>query len=263
MCATLRQVTEDDLGGADGPDQPLYARMRWNTPLSLEHAGLLMDRLALRPGLRIADLGCGWGELLLQVVARALAGDSGTADRATSGVGVDTDVSQLDRGRRLARERGLDRHVRFTEGDAAAWPQTADRVLCTGASHAFGGTGRALAALAATVPAGGRLLYGDGYWEKPPSPAAAEMFGDDVLPLPGLLEACRAAGWRVIHLSTADQREWDDFESTFRAGRQEWLTGHGGDPRAAEVRDWLDTRERQYVEVYRQVLGFAYLVLAH
>jgi hypothetical protein len=27
----------------------------------------------------------------------------------------------------------------------------------------------------------------------------------------------RQAGWRVIHLSTADQREWDDFESTSRA----------------------------------------------
>jgi len=69
-----------------------------------------------------------------------------------------------------------------------------------------------------------------------------------------LLECCR---------STADQREWDDFESTFRAGRQEWLLAHGDDPRAAEVRDWLDTRERQYVQAYRGILGFAYLVLAH
>jgi SAM-dependent methyltransferase len=275
----LRRMAGDDL------DESLYVRMRWNTPLSLEHAGLLMDRLDLRPGLRIADLGCGWGELLLQVVARILAGGDvgpaggggrgsaggggaagdGTAgvDGGTSGIGVDTDLPLLERGRRLARQRGLDRHVRFTEGDAAAWPETADRVLCLGASHAFGGTERALTALAATVPAGGRLLYGDGCWARPPTAAATGIFGDEVLPLPGLLEACRAAGWRVIHLSTADQREWDDFESTFRAGRQEWLIGHGGDPRAAGIRDWLDTRERQYVEVYRQVLGFAYLVLAH
>jgi hypothetical protein len=59
------------------------------------------------------------------------------------------------------------------------------------------------------------------------------------------------------------QLEWDDFESTFRAGRQEWLLAQAADPRAADVRDWLDARERQYVEVYRGVLGFAYLVLAH
>jgi hypothetical protein len=42
--------------GAD-LDQALYARMRWNTPLSAEHAELLMDRLDLRAGLRIVDLG--------------------------------------------------------------------------------------------------------------------------------------------------------------------------------------------------------------
>jgi len=89
-----------------------------------------------------------------------------------------------------------------------------------------------------------------------------EMFGAEIRPLAGLLEACRSTGWRVLHLSVADQREWDDFESSFRAGRQEWLLAHAADPRAAEVRDWLDDRERQYLEVYRGVLGFAYLVLA-
>jgi hypothetical protein len=109
------------MDGAD-LDQALYARMRWNTPLSAEHADLL---------------------------------------------------------------------------EAAAWHGSADRALCIGAAHAFGGS----------------------------EPAVNE--------------------------------------STFRAGRQEWLLAHGGDPRAQEVRDWLDTRERQYVEVYRGILGFAYLVLAH
>ena len=273
-------MTQDDL------DEARYARMRWNTPLSVEHAGLLMDRLDLRPGLRIADLGCGWGELLLQVVARAGAGGDGAAGDAgtsgvdgtagedgaagtrdgaggTTGIGVDADVAMLGRARRLAQERGLDRHVTFTEGDAAGWPETADRVLCIGAAHAFGDTGRALATLAGTVPPGGRLLYGDGYWQRPPSAAATEMLGDNILTLPQMLAAARSAGWRVIHLSTTDQREWDDFESSYRAGRQEWLIGHGGDPRAAELRDRLDNSERQYVEVYRQVLDFAYLVLGH
>jgi hypothetical protein len=135
-------------------------------------------------------------------------------------------------------------------------------VLCVGASHAFGGTGPALKALVQVVPASGRLLFGDGSWTGTPSSAAMGIFGDEVLPLPELLEASRAAGWRLIHMSTAEQREWDDFESTFRAGRQEWLLAHGDDPRAAEVREWLDAGEREYVQSYRGVLGFAYLVLA-
>jgi hypothetical protein len=30
-----------------------------------------------------------------------------------------------------------------------------------------------------------------------------------------------------------------------------------------QVRDWLDGREREYVEAYRAILGFSYLILAH
>ena len=66
----------------------------------------------------------------------------------------------------------------------------------------------------------------------------------------------------VAGRSEADQREWDDFESTFRAGRQEWLLANPGHPRAADIREWLDDRERGYVTVYRGILGFAHVVLA-
>jgi cyclopropane fatty-acyl-phospholipid synthase-like methyltransferase len=236
----------------------LFARMRWNAPLSVEHAELLMDRLGLGPGLRIADIGSAWGELLLRVAERVRS--SGGEVRA---IGVDTDAWALARGREAARQRGLGEQVEFVEADAAGWRETADRVLCVGASHAFGGTGAALEALRGLVPAGGRLLFGDGYWAAEPSRQAVRLFGEGMLSLGGLLEAVRAREWRVIHMSVADQREWDDFESTFRAGRQEWLLAHPDDPRAGEVRDWLDSREREYVGTYRGVLGFAYLVLAH
>ena len=206
-------MEDDDL------EEALYARMRWNAPLSAEHAELLMDRLDVRPGARVADLGCGWGELLLRLIARA--------DQAT-GTGVDTDAAALNRAKRLAAERHLDRRVQFTKADVTDWNGTADRVLHIGASHALGGTASALDALSKIVPADGRLLFGDGYWETAPSAPATELFGQQVLPLAGLLEACRSAGWRVIHLSVASHAS-----------------------------------ERRYVEVYRGVLGFAYLVLAH
>lgn len=241
--------------GTDDPDIALYARMRWNAPLSAEHADVLLDRMSLRPGQVVADLGCGWGELLMNAVARAGPGAAGT------GIDIDEPPEVLARARAEAARRHLD--VQFIKADAAAWRGTADRALCVGASHAFGGTAAALRALAGHVPPGGRLLFGDGFWARPPSREAVGLFGEETSPLPDLMEACRGAGWRVIHLSTASQLEWDDFESAFRAGRQEWLLANPGHPRAAEIRDWIDARERQYVTVYREVLGFAYLVLAH
>jgi cyclopropane fatty-acyl-phospholipid synthase-like methyltransferase len=224
------------------------ARMRWNTPLFEPHAELLLDRLALSPGTRVVDLGCGWGELLLRAVKRGAVG-----------IGVDTDPLALERGQLLAKEYGL--QAEFVPEEAAEWSGLAERALCIGSSHAFGSSQAMLERLASVVPSG-RVLVGDGCWLGSPSAAALDMFGDTVLSLPELVEACRCAGWRVIHMTTASQQEWDDFESTSRAGWQEWLLANSSDPRAAEIQDWLDTRERQYLHDYRGVLGFAYLVLA-
>jgi SAM-dependent methyltransferase len=233
-----------------------YRAMRWNTPLSEGHAAELLDQLDVAGARTILDLGCGWGELLI----RAVAPRSGDRFRRT-GVGVDHDEALLARGRASAAHHGLGDAVRFVTGAAERWNEPAQRVLCVGAGHAWGGDAAALAALPALVEPGGRVLFGDGCWERPPTPGAAELFGADVLALPELARVARDAGWRVLHLSTADQREWDAFESTWRAGREEWLAAHGDHPQAPEVRAELDALLAEYLDVYRGVLGFAYLVL--
>jgi SAM-dependent methyltransferase len=243
---TERMPSENDI------EHARYARMRWNSPLSEEHAGLLLRRLDIRPGATLLDLGCGWGELLLRAVDSAA---------VTTGTGVDADAQAIARGRGLAVDRGLDGRVTFVAGAAADWQQPADRVICVGAAHALGGAGAALTALKGLLPYGGRLLFGDGCWEHPPTAEAAAMFGDSVLALSDLVECAQRAGLRILHLSTADQREWDDFESTFRAGPQEWLLANPDDERAAAMRDEVDVQLRQYIGAYRSVLGFCYLVL--
>jgi cyclopropane fatty-acyl-phospholipid synthase-like methyltransferase len=234
-------------------EQARYAAMRWNTPLSEEHAARLLGRLEIGRRQSVLDLGCGWGELLLRAVAGR--------DRSGTAIGVDIDAGLLARGRAAAAARGLDDRVTFVQARAEEWHQPADRVLCIGAAHAWGGTRRALPALARLVRPGGRVLFGDGIWESPPTEPARELFGDDVLPEPELHRLVIAAGWRVLSRSRAELDEWDAFEDAWRAGREEWRLAHAGDPRAVAVAAELAERLTEYVDVYRGVLGFTYLVL--
>ena len=231
----------------------IYGEMTWNAPLSEDHAGLLLNLVDAAPDRNVLDLGCGWGELLLRALSRA--------PEATR-TGVDTADWALERGRQLAEERGLSDRVAFVVGDAKSWNEPADRLLCVGASHAWGGNARALNSLRSLVRPGGRLIFGDGCWSSPPTADAASLFGDAILGLDALVGQALSAGWRVMHLTTADQHEWDTFETAWRAGREAWLQNFPLDPRGPEIRAHLDERLREYVSVYRNVLGFAYLVLA-
>ena len=187
---------------------------------------------------------------------------------------MDTDPAALERARHDAAAAAVvgalpaDR-VSFVEMSAAAWRPApsggvVDRVICVGSSHALGGSRAMLARLSELVPpgCGGRVLVGEMCWEqREPTETAREMFGEEVPMLGELVAMCRETGWEVLHLSTADQWEWDDFESRHRAGTREWLLANPDDPRVREVREREDGRERDYLTGYRGVLGFAYLVL--
>jgi precorrin-6B methylase 2 len=93
---TVTAVASPDAG------EVVYSRMKWNTPLSEDHAAILLDRLGVTGGDEVLDLGCGWGELLLRAVANS---------PAARGTGVDSDPWAIQRGRDAAAKRGLSRLV--------------------------------------------------------------------------------------------------------------------------------------------------------
>jgi ubiquinone/menaquinone biosynthesis C-methylase UbiE len=105
-------------GGREGFDRlrVLAAARRASTLELFELAGV-------RPGMRCVDLGCGSGDVTLDMAA--LAGPHGSA------AGIDADRAKLELARQAARERGL-ANVVFEAADVGHWagPGEYDFVYC-------------------------------------------------------------------------------------------------------------------------------------
>jgi cyclopropane fatty-acyl-phospholipid synthase-like methyltransferase len=221
-----------------------HGGLTFNAPLSDAHADALVGALPISPGHHVLDLGCGWGELLLRILA---------AHPATTGTGVDTDKEALDRGVRAATLRGLHGRVEFVQAPAEAFVDIADIVVCIASSHAFGGTTDALHWLRQSVTPGGRVLFGDGFWATEPSAAALATIG--ALPRREELEAAAtAAGFRIERDDVSDLAEWDAFESSWRSGLERSAD--------AEAAAFAAQRRSEYEDGYREAIGFSWLVLA-
>ncbi|WP_461125306.1 SAM-dependent methyltransferase [Saccharothrix stipae] len=238
-------------------DAPLngHALLDFNTPLSDTKAYDLIGGLHLRPGERVVDYGCGWAELLLRAVEH---------QAGVTGLGVDSDEYAITRGQANVEARGLTSRVTLEQADVTAWrAEPADVAISIGASHAWGGTEQTLAAMHARIRPGGTLLLGDGFWDRPPGPKSLEIFGEDEFgTLAELVDLAMACGYRLLSVTTANQDEWDSFESRWCAARERWLLEHPDDPKAGEVRAVVDDHRDGWLKGYRGEFGLAYLTLA-
>ncbi|MFF2148528.1 SAM-dependent methyltransferase [Kitasatospora sp. NPDC058190] len=227
-------------------------------PLADGSVARLLDRaLAGQESGRALDLGCGEGTWLL----RALAGRPGW--RA---VGVDLDAEALTRARETATALGVVRRIGLHHLDAREFTakEPFDLVLCVGATHAFDGLLPTLAAARELLAPGGRLLVGEGFWEREPSQAALDGLGavrEDFADLATTTDRVLADGWTPVygHVSTA--REWDDYEFSWAGSLAEWALDHPDDPGAVAAREAADRHRAEWLHGYRGMLGFVTYLL--
>lgn len=239
--------------GVTGPAR--YAHLDFNAPLSDARAEALVSRVVRRSPGTVLDIGCGWGELLLRVLAAA---------PTATGLGVDTDGELIARGNEAAGVRDLDDRVLLVERPVRDDEEPADLVLCVGSSHALADDpAEALARLATLVRPGGTLLLGEGVWRDLPGPVPSVVPADmTTLPeLPELVALAEAAGLRPLWVEEAEPGEWDAFESGYLADAEDWLADHGDEPEADAVRERTRAHREMWLSGYRGRLGFAYLTL--
>ncbi|MFG3023023.1 SAM-dependent methyltransferase [Streptomyces sp. NPDC048254] len=237
---------------------PRLTRLTFHGPLSEARAAAMVRRLASTHPTTVLDIGCGWGELMLRLL---------DAVPRAHGVGLDVHAGDLARGRQAAEARGLTDRVEFAEESAVDTGRgPADVVLCLGASQALGDDPvTALRELRRLVTDGGRVLLGEGFWQR--TPTEAELSGmwpgasaADHHDLATLVDLAVAAGFRPEWTETASPAEWEEFESAYQADQEVWLATHPGHPLATETRTRLDTHRSTWL-TYRGVLGLIYLTL--
>lgn len=169
-------------------------------PLSDDSVAALLGRAVATGQERILDLGCGEGAWLLRALA---AHPDVTAD------GVDINAGGLTTARHSAERLGVDRRLGLHHQPAADFTAAHpyDLVFCVGSTHAFDGLLPTLTAARRHLAPGGRVLIGEGYWQREPDQAALDGFEatrEDFDDLPTLVDKVMADGWVPVagHQST-------------------------------------------------------------
>jgi SAM-dependent methyltransferase len=198
---------------------------------SLEHnTALFLDRVSVRTGQHCLDLGCGGGDVTLELARRV--GPSGSV------VGVDLDEVKLELARADAARQGLS-NVTFTSGDARTWAESSryDLIYARNVLQHLPRPIEVVAAMWAGLRPGGTLAVEDADFEgsfcDPPNdgfafwmtayPKVLVLHGGDPLMGRKLFATFRAAGitdpqisvsQRIYVTGEAKAMPWNTIEAT-------------------------------------------------
>jgi SAM-dependent methyltransferase len=142
-----RMMAVSDNPGDFALEQRRSANQRYGT---LDYGAILLEGLALAPGLDLLDVACGNGKFTL---------DFKRAVGAGRVVGIDRSESLIDEARRNAREAALE--IAFESGDALDLPyedRSFDRVCCSYAIYHFPSIERGLSEMVRVARPGARLI---------------------------------------------------------------------------------------------------------
>lgn len=207
------------------------------------------------PSTRVLDLACGKGELLCRWAQ----------EFGSQGEGVDISDVFLSAARARADELGVTDQVRFSQGDASGHQAASpvDVACCIGATWIGDGPTGTIELLRRSLRPGGRILIGEPYWRDDPPRQVRDAFGGEQFhDLPGLLDEFTTAGADLVEMVLADEHSWDRYAAAQWWNLRTWLDEHPGDPRTAEVREFLDTTRRAHLQHQRRHLGWGVFVLA-
>ncbi|MGK4584065.1 SAM-dependent methyltransferase [Kitasatospora sp. HPMI-4] len=240
-------MNREEISALAHADHPIKA------PLSDDSVRRLLGHALPRGDERVLDLGCGGGEWLLRALAE---------HPRLHAEGVDISEVALAQADRAALSRGVRDRLVLHRQEAAEFssPRPFDLVLNVASSHAFGGLLPTLAEARRHLAPGGRVLIGEGIWNREPSPEAVEMLGD-FTDLATTVERVAADGWTPVQGHVSTREELDGYEWACWGSLASWALDHPDDPDSSQALETAAVRRTEWLRDYRDSWGFVCLVL--
>jgi ubiquinone/menaquinone biosynthesis C-methylase UbiE len=238
-----------------------HSSHHFSSPVSVE----TLDRVLAVSGIvrdwRVIDLGCGPGAMALHLAEHY-------------GVRVEAvDRSQIMLG--LAQDRlaghAASGRISFHQAesmDYLAKAEPCDLLMAVGCGVLVPGAAdnaAQLKALAAVVKPGGRILWGETFWRKPPS----AMFRAATGPVAALyashadyVHAGEAAGLVPLYAAVSSDQEWDEYAWRYSTAVEAYAEAHPDAPEAPAMRARIAGWRRLYLAEGRETLGFGLYLFA-
>lgn len=245
--ANAAPLSREEVSGIAHADHAIKA------PLDDASVGRLLGHALPRGDERVLDLGCGTAEWLVRALATR---------PYVQAEGVDVSEVALRQAGRAASALGVEERLVLHRREAADFvsPQPFDLVISVGATHAFGGLLPTLAAARKHLAPGGRVLIGESFWDRDPSPAAIEAFGE-LADLATTVDLVVADGWTPVHGHVSTRAELDAYEWACWGSLAAWALDHPDDPAGVQALETATAARSQWLHGYRDSFGFVCLVL--
>lgn len=227
-------------------------------PFSVEKLDLLGSILNLNSTVRMLDLACGKGEMLVRWAN----------EYGIRGVGVDISDVFLAAAHQRAYMMNVGDRVHFVHADAGTYPEAHhqfDLISCLGATWIGGGLTGTLALMRQALnPAGGVLLVGEPFWIVPPSDevlTALEMQPDQFASLGGTLKRFEEAGVELVDMVLSDQQDFDRYISRQWLNVHQFLAEQERYKDADALKTWMNKQRFNYLNYQRAYMGWGVFVL--
>ena len=238
-----------------------HAEHHFSSPVSVETLDRVLALSGIQRGWRVIDLGCGPAAMALHL-----------ADRYGATVeAVDRSPAMLDLARARAEAHAAGDRLTFHQAesmDYLAARQPCDLLMAVGAGALVPGASDNIAqfkALAQGVRPGGRLLWGETFWKRPPSETLRGGLGAVAALYAGHADyvfAGEAAGLTPLYAAVSSDQDWDEYAWRYATTVDTYAASNPADPEAAAMRQRIAAWRRLYLAEGRDAMGFGLYLFA-